>query len=138
MKIKKFAALFLAILMLFGALSISSYATNNTEETIVAPRSITIASAVFRNFYSYSGGNSVTLSRGCNYISFQVTCSSGTDSAYAVITDLSHDGAYSCVLPFPADGSTTTFATYFAKGSYSIEIYSSNKLHTLGLVAFTT
>lgn len=137
MKLKKIIALFLAILMLFGALSISSYASNTPEENIILPRSTTIASAVFRDFYSYSGGATVTLSRGCNYVSFKVTCSSGTDSVYARITDLTN-GAYNKVLPFPADGSTTTFETYFGAGSYSIEIYASNMHHTLGLVAFST
>lgn len=133
-KIKKITTLFLAILLTFALFSFSSQAATNE----VSPRSLTIASCVFRNFYSNSSSSTITLSRGCDFVSFQVDCASGTDEIIAVITDLSHDGDYNMVLSLPADGSTTTFETYFAAGSYTITLYGANKLHTLGLVAFST
>lgn len=137
MKTKKAIALFLSILMLFAATAIFSQAAE-TEASTVSPRSITIASCVFRNFYHNSTSSTITLSRGCNFVSFQVDCASGSDEMIAVITDLSNGGAYNKVLPFDADGSTTTFETYFGTGSYAITLYGDNKLHTLGLVAFST
>lgn len=134
-KTKKIIALFLAVLMTFAFFSFSTQAAD-TEE--ISPRSITIASSVFRNFYSNSGGSTITLSRGCDFVSFQIDCASGTDDIMAVITDHTHNGAYNTVLAIRGDGSTTTVETYFAAGSYTITLYGSNKLHTLGLVAFST
>ena len=137
MKTKKTIALFLSILMLFAATAISSHAAE-TDASTVSPRSITIASCVFRNFYSNSSSSTITLSQGCNFVSFQVDCASGSDEMIAVITDLSNSGSYNKVLPLDADGSTTTYETYFGMGSYEITLYGANKLHTLGLVAFST
>lgn len=117
--------------MIFGATTICASAE-------VTPRSITIASCVYRDFYDNSGGNTITLSQGCNFVSFKVNCESGTDSMYAIITDHSNGGAYNTVLSFPGDGSTTTYTRYFGAGSYTITLYGSNKKHTLGLVAFST
>lgn len=137
MKLRKIVALFLAILSLFASIAISSQAAE-TDVSTVSPRSITIASCVFRDFYSNSSSSTITLSQGCNFVSFKVNCESGSDEMIAVITDLSNEGAYNTVLPFDADGSTTTFETYFGMGSYEITLYGANKKHTLGLVAFST
>ena len=133
-KTKKIIALFLAVLMTFTIFAFSTQAA--TQE--VTPRSITIASSVYRDFYSNSGGSTITLSQGCDFVSFQVDCASGTDNIIAVITDNTHQGDYNRVLSLKADGSTTTFETYFAAGSYTITLLGNNKLHTLGLVAFST
>ena len=136
-KFKKIICLIMAITMIFSITTFSVNAASNETE-IVSPRSISIASCVFRNFESDSGGSTVTLSRACNFVSFQVDCASGTDSIIAVITDLSHNGDYNTVLTFQADGSTNTFETYFGAGSYTVRLYGANKTHTLGLVAFST
>lgn len=134
-KTRKILALFLAILMTFAIFSFPTQAADSSE---ISPRSITIASSVYRNFYSNSGGSTITLSEGCDFVSFKVNCASGTDEIIAVITDLSNGGAYNSVLSFTADGSTTTFETFFGTGSYTITLLGTNKLHTLGLVAFST
>lgn len=135
-KLKKITALFLAILMTFAVFSFSTQAATISEE--ISPNSITIASCVFRNFYSNSSSSTITLSQGCDFVSFKVNCSSGSDELIAVITDLSNGGFYNSVLSIPGDGSTTTFEIYFAAGSYTITLYGNDKLHTLGLVAFST
>ena len=136
-KFKKIICLLMALTMIFSITTFSVNAASNETE-VVNPRSISIASCVFRNFESDSGGSTVTLSRACNYVSFQVNCASGSDSIIAVITDLTYGGAYNTVLTFEADGSTTTFETYFGSGSYTVRLYGANKTHTLGLVAFST
>ena len=136
-KFKKMICLIMAITMIFSITTFSVNAASNETE-IVSPRSISIASCVFRNFESDSGGSTVTLSRACNFVSFQVNCASGSDNIIAVITDLTHNGTYNTVLTFEADGSTNTFETYFMAGSYTVRLYGANKTHTLGLVAFST
>ena len=140
MKLRKISALFLAVSLIFASFVIPTQAAEiNPDPEIVSPYSITIASCVFRNFNSSSGSSTITLSRGCNFVSFQVSCASGSDAdMIAVITDLSNGGNYNSVLPFPGDGSTTTYETYFAAGSYRITLYGANIPHTLGLVAFST
>lgn len=134
-KFKKLTALFIAVLMIFATFSVFAQASITKE---VSPRSITIASAIYRDFYDYSGPNTITLSQGCDFISFKVNCASGSDEMIAIITDHSHGGAYNMVLSFPGDGSTTTFETYFGSGHYTITLLGNDKLHTLGLVAFST
>ena len=134
-KTKKITALFFAILMTFV---IFAFPTQAAEVSEISPRSITIASSIFRDFYDCSGASDITLSRGCDFVSFKVNCASGTDNIIAVITDNTHQGYYNSVLSLKADGSTTTFETYFAAGNYTITLYGTNKLHTLGLVAFST
>ena len=93
-KLRKISALLLAILMTFTVFSFPGQAANSVE---VSPRSNTIASAVYRDFYSDSGPNTITLSQGCDFVSFKVNCASGSDEIIAVITDLSHGGAYNTV-----------------------------------------
>lgn len=136
-KFEKIICLMMVITMIFSVTTFSVNAASNETE-IVSPRSTSIASCIFRNFESDSGGSTVTLSRACNFVSFKVNCASGTDTMIAVITDLTYGGAYNTVLSVPADGSTTTFETYFGAGSYTVRLYGANKTHTLGLVAFST
>ena len=136
-KFKKIICLMMVITMIFSVTTFSVNAASN-ETSIINPRSISIASCVFRNFESDSGGSTVTLSMACNYVSFQVNCASGTDTMIAVITDLTYGGAYNMVLSVPADGRTITFETYFGPGSYTVRLYGANKTHTLALVAFST
>ena len=139
MKLRKITALFLAVLLLFASAFSTQAAEIDVDTGDISPYSITIASCVFRDFGASTASSTVTLSRGCNFVSFQVTCASGSDpEMIAVITDLSNGGNYNSVLPFEGDGSTTTYETYFAAGSYTITLYGSNMNHSLGLVAFST
>ena len=118
-KTKKITALFFAILMTFVIFAFPTQAVENSE---ISPRSITIASAIYRDFYTDSGPNTITLSQACDFVSFIVNCASGTDNIIAVITDHTHQGDYNRVLSLKADGSTTTFETFFAPGSYTITL----------------
>ncbi len=140
MKAKKLAAIIFALLMVFS-ISVSAFAEDlEPPITPIDPDpSVTIASIIFQNFYSSSGGSTITLSQAIHYISVKVTCASGNDGYMtASIDDLSHGGAYDTYFTFPANGSTTTVSCYLPAGSYSVTLLGTYKLHTYGFVAFST